>query len=311
MTPILFEMLNFSAIYVAIQAVLSLCGSSHRDETCLLFRLKRFVPLATSAVPVVTATLTAPAMYAAQALVVEYIAPALGVSYAATASIVEYVSPASAGSYVAPAPVVDTTRQLQWCLLLHRRLSSNMSRLLPQCTRRQRLWWSASRSLQPCTRHQRLWWKYIAPAPAVNAAQAHRARSSRVRGTSASDGVHRARSCRVRGTSACGGVRRARSSRVRGTSASGGVHRARSGRVRGTSATLSQHRDLARGVQKSPTMYVAIQTLLSLYGLRERSAVCTRVDAVSVMSFSGPSFFGGGVATTSGQQKHLPCRCTV
>ena len=40
----------------------------------------------------------------------------------------------------------------------------------------------------------------------------------------------------------------------------------------------------------SPTVYVAIQTLLSLYGSRERSAVCTRVDAVSVMSLSGPSF---------------------
>ena len=39
-------------------------------------------------------------------------------------------------------------------------------------------------------------------------------------------GVHRARSSRVRGTSACGGVHRARSSRVPCASTSGGVHRA-------------------------------------------------------------------------------------
>ena len=70
-------------------------------------------------------------------------------------------------------------------------------------------------------------------------------------------------------------------------------------------------RILLEAFKKSPTMCVAIQTLLSLYGPRERSAACTRVYAVSAMSFSGPSFFGGGVATTSGQQHHLPCRCTA
>ena len=187
MTPILFETFNVSAIYVAIQAVLSLCGSLHRDETCLL-PTETAVPLATSAVPVATTTLAAPAMHAA---------PVLPVSYAATAPIVEYVSPAPAGSYVAPALVVDTTRQLQWCLLLHQRLSSirrasssgvlcctsacvatatlaapamyaahgpvveyippvllDMSRLLPQCT---------SRPLQSCTRHKRQWWSTSRP----------------------------------------------------------------------------------------------------------------------------------------------------
>ena len=65
-------------------------------------------------------------------------------------------------------------------------------------------------------------------------------------------------------------------------------------------------------------MYVAIQTLLSLYGSRERSAVCTRVDAVSVMSFSGPSFLevvlrpqvGNNIIFHAGAQSNtiLPCR---
>ena len=102
MTLILFETFNVSAIYVAIQAVLSLCGSLHRDETCLPFRLKRLFRWANSAVPVATVTSADP------------LAPVFPVCYAATAPIVEYVSPAPAGSYVAPAPVVDTTRR-QWC----------------------------------------------------------------------------------------------------------------------------------------------------------------------------------------------------
>ena len=207
MTLILFETFNVSAIYVAIQAVLSLCGSLHRDETCLPFRLKRLFRWANSAVPVATvtsadplapvfpvcyvapapvavvdttrllqwclllhqrllsirrassrgvfcctsacvATLAAPAMYAAHGPVVVYTAP---VSYAATVPIVEHISPVPAGSYLAPEPVVDTTRP------------SNMSRLLPQCTRRQRLWWRTSRSLQPCRRHKRLWWSTSRP----------------------------------------------------------------------------------------------------------------------------------------------------
>ena len=151
--------------------------------------------------------------------------------------------------------------------------------------------------------------------------------SRSVRGASACGGVHRARSSCVRGITACGGVHRARSSCVRGISASGeyiapapAVYAAQAPVVEYTApapavyAAQAPHcasTGILLEVFNSPTVYVAIQTLLSLYGSRERSAVCTRVDAVSVMSLSGPSFFGGGVATTSGQQHHLPCRCTV
>ena len=249
MTPILFETFNVSAIYVAIQAVLSLCGSLHRDETCLL-PTETAVPLATSAVPVATTTLAAPAMHAA---------PVLPVSYAATAPIVEYVSPAPAGSYVAPALVVDTTRQLQWCLLLHQRLSSirrASSSGVFCCTSACRRY-DAPAPVVSCVAPAPVWrlrhWRHPQCTPHMDplsstslqyylicrdsSRSVHRARSSRVRGTSACGGVHRARSSRVRGTSAFGGVHRARSSCARGTSAFGGVHRARSSRERGTSVS--------------------------------------------------------------------------
>ena len=153
-------------------------------------------------------------MFAAQAPVVEYIAPALGVSYTATAPIVEYLSQVPAGFNVAPAPVVYAAQ----------------APVVEYIAAAPAVYAAQAPVVE-----------YIAPVPAVYAAQAPHC---------ASTGI------------------------------------------------------LLKAFKKSPAMYVAIQTLLSLYGLRERSAVCTRVDAVSVKSFSGPSFLGGGVATTSGQQHH-------
>ena len=60
-------------------------------------------------------------------------------------------------------PSLRTSRQYQRVFMFHQRPSSNMSRLLPQCTRRQRLWWRTSRPLQLCTRHKRLWWSTSRP----------------------------------------------------------------------------------------------------------------------------------------------------
>ena len=66
-------------------------------------------PAATSAaVPVATATSAATALYAVQALVVEYISPAPAVLCAAPAPIDEYITPATA-VYVAFAHVVEYT----------------------------------------------------------------------------------------------------------------------------------------------------------------------------------------------------------
>ena len=118
MTPILFETFNVSAIYVAIQAVLSLCGSLHRDETCLLFRLKRLFRWPLRQFLWRPRRWRHPQCTPHKGQLSSTLLQILPVSYAATAPIVEYVPPAPAGSYVAPEPVVDTTRPFQWCFLL-------------------------------------------------------------------------------------------------------------------------------------------------------------------------------------------------
>ena len=71
--------------------------NTHRGETCLLFRpnpSQQLCRLPRRQFLWRPATLAAPTVYAAQAPVVEYIAPAPAVSYAAQAPVVEYIAPA-------------------------------------------------------------------------------------------------------------------------------------------------------------------------------------------------------------------------
>ena len=176
-----------------------------------------------------TATLAAPAMYAAQAPVVEYIAPAQAVAHAATAPIVDFISPVPAGSYVAPAPVVEYVATAP---ALYAAPAPVVAYIAPAPAV-----YAASAPVV----------EYIVPAPAVYAAQAPV---------------------------------------VEYIAPAPAVYAAQAPHCASTGILLEAF--------NSPTVYVAIQTLLSLYGSRERSAVCTRVDAVSVMSLSGPSFLEVG-----------------
>ena len=210
-----------------------------------------------------------------------------------------------AGSYVAPEPVVDTTRpfQFQWSSVAWRP-SSNMSRLLPQCTRHQRLWWSTSRPLQPCTRQ-------------THCGEVHRARSSRIRGTCA----HHARSGRVRGRQRLWrrtsrplqpytrhqhpwSTSRPLTARVRGSSACGGVH-AHAPAVYAAQAPHCASTGILLDTFKKVPPCTWRSRPYCLYLVRESSAACTRVDACLCDEFFRSLLFGGGVATTSGQQHHL------